>query len=327
MHVLVTGGTGFTGSALVLDLLRRGHMVRSLDYQSGIRHAELLKAGAEIVTGTITDPDVVQGCMHGIDFVFHLAAAFRESNLPDKHYHDVNVTGTRNVLEGARKNNVIKVVYCSTEGVHGHIDNPPADENSPIAPADTYQETKYAGELVAREYIEDGVNVTILRPTSIYGPGDPGRFLMIYKWVERGVFPMFGSGTTFYHPVYIDNLVQAFLLTMDPERGKGETYLIGDEEYCTIKELVRKVAEAMNTEVTFLSLPLRPLIIAGHICEMACKPFGVLPPLFPRRVNWYRQVRAFRIDKAVRELGYRPSVDTGEGLRRTGEWYQKGKYL
>ena len=235
MKVLVTGGTGFTGSALVFRLLEQGHSVKSLDYQKGIFYDQLEKAGAELVLGSITDSDLLQKFMEGIDFVFHLAAAFRELNVPDNHYFDVNVNGTRNVMDAAKKHEVTKVVYCSTQGVHGHIKNPPGNENSPIAPEDYYQQTKYEGELVVHEFIKDGMNATIIRPTAIYGPGDPGRFLMIYRQTKKGGFPMFGSGETFYHPVYIDNLVDAFLLTMEPEKGKGETYIIADENISPLK--------------------------------------------------------------------------------------------
>lgn len=327
MKVLVTGGTGFTGAALVLRLLELGHTVKSIDYQKGIALDKLKKAGAEIILGSITDADLVEKSTKGVDFVYHLAAAFRELDVPDKHYYDVNVNGTRNVLEAAKKHNVTKVVYCSTQGVHGHINNPPGDENSPIAPEDYYQQTKYEGELVVNEFIKDGINATIIRPTAIYGPGDPGRFLMIYKRVKNGSFPMFGSGKTFYHPVYIDNLVDAFLITMEPDKGKGHTYIIADEEYLSIKDLVQKVGKAMDINVKITHYPILPLMIAGHVCEKVCKPFGIAPPLFPRRVDWFRQVRAFKITKAQRELGYQPKVGIDEGLRKTAEWYRAEGYI
>jgi nucleoside-diphosphate-sugar epimerase len=327
MKILVTGGTGFTGSALVLRLLGLGHSVRSLDYQKGILSNDIEKAGGELVTGSITDAGLVDKCTEGVDFVFHVAAAFRELDVPNEYYYDANVNGTRNVFAAAKKHKVNKVVYCSTQGVHGHVADPPGDENSPILPEDYYQQTKYEGEQVAREFMKDGMNSTIIRPTAIYGPGDPGRFLMIYKRVNKGYFPMFGKGETFYHPVYIDNLVDAFLITMDPEKGRGETYLIADEEYVTIKDLVRRVGRAMKVDVKINHYPIFPLIVAGHICEKACKPFGIAPPIFPRRVDWYRQVRAFRIDKAKRDLGYQPRIGLDEGLALTADWYRRNGYL
>jgi len=327
MKILVTGGTGFTGAALVLRLLSAGHSVRSLDYQKGIAWDKLEKEGAELIVGSVTDKAIVDKSMENIDMVFHLAAAFRELNVPEKHYHDVNVNGTRNVLEAAVKRNIRKFVYCSTQGVHGHVSNPPGDENSPIAPADYYQQTKYEGELVVQEFMKQGLNAVIIRPTAIYGPGDPGRFLMIFRWAKKGYFPMFGSGKTFYHPVYIDNLVDGFMLTMDPEKGSGQTYLIADEEYLPINELVRKTGDAMGIRVRIIHLPIMPLVMAGHVCEKIFKPINWTPPLFPRRVDWFRQVRAFKIDKAKRELGYKPSVGIDEGLRRTAEWYARERYV
>jgi nucleoside-diphosphate-sugar epimerase len=327
MNILVTGGTGFTGSALVLRLLNEGHQVRTLDYQEGIRSDDLRKSGAEAIMGSITDADLVDQATAGTEMVFHLAAAFRELNVPDSHYYDVNVNGTRNVMEAAIKHGIKKVVYCSTQGVHGHIQNPPGDETSPIAPEDYYQKTKYLGEMVVSEYPQSKMLSTILRPTAIYGPGDPARFLMIFKWAHRGFFPMFGKGRTFYHPVYIDNLVDAFILAMSTTRGNGQTYIIGDQEYLSIKDLVAKTGRALNRDIKIVHLPLLPLIVAGHVCEKACKPFGLTPPIFPRRVDWYRQVRAFTIAKAQDELGFIPSVGIDEGLQKTADWYLAEGYL
>jgi len=327
MNILVTGGTGFTGAALVTRLLELGHTVRSLDYQDGICADELRDKGAELIKGSITDKALVDRCTEGTEFVFHVAAAFREIDQPDQFYLDVNVQGTRNVYEAAERHKVKKVVYCSTQGVHGHISNPPGDENSPIAPEDYYQQTKYEGELVAQEFSKKGMNTTILRPTAIYGPGDPGRYLMIFRKAQKGSFPMFGSGQTFYHPLYIDNFIDAFIATMDLEKGRGETYIIGDEEYLAIKDLVAKVGQALNVPLKIRHYPITPLVIAGHVCEKLCKPLGIAPIIFPRRVDWFRQIRAFKIDKAKKELGYIPKIGIDEGLKRTGEWYKANGYL
>lgn len=327
MKVFVTGGTGFTGSALVFALLDLGHEVITLDYQKGIFYDRLINAGAKVEIGSITDKSKVMEITKGCDRVIHVAAAFRELDVPDSHYFDVNVNGTRYVMEAAQKYNIGKVVYCSTQGVHGHIDHPPGDENSPVAPEDYYQQTKYEGELVVEEFINKGQLATILRPTAIYGPGDPERFHMIFKRVKKGKFPMFGDGKTFYHPLYIDNLVDAFIKAMEIGKGDGETYIIADEEYLEITDLVQKVAQAMDTQVKIKHFPILPLVIAGHVCEKICKPFKIAPPIFPRRVDWYRQVRAFKIDKAKKELNYQPSVGIDEGLRKTAQWYKENNYL
>ena len=177
------------------------------------------------------------------------------------------------------------------------------------------------------EYNRKGMPAVILRPAAIYGPGDPERFSMIFKRVSRGTFPMFGSGKTLYHPLYIDNLVDALMLAMEPGKGDGEAYLIADEEYVPIETLVRKVGQALGVNVQIPHFPILPLMIAGHLCEKVCKPFKITPPIFPRRVDWYRQNRAFNIAKAKRDLGYNPRIGLDEGLKRTGEWYRREGYI
>jgi nucleoside-diphosphate-sugar epimerase len=327
MKVLVTGGTGFTGKALVKRLLDQGHEVTALDYKEGLKTQELRDWGARVVIGSVTDKDVVRHAMDGAQVVHHLAAAFRETDVPQSFYDQVNVGGTKNVLEAAFDQKVRKLIYCSTCGVHGNIDHPPGGEDAPIQPADYYQRTKYQAEPIVLDFFRRGLKATILRPAAIYGPGDPERFMMIFRRVAKGTFPMFGNGKTLYHPLYIDNLVDAFLLAMEEGKGDGEAYLIADSEYLEIEQLVKKAAAALGVPVKVPHYPVWPVVAAGHVVEKACKPFGIKPPIFPRRVDWYRQNRAFKIDKAKRDLGYEPKVGIDEGLRRTAEWYRREGYI
>src|SRR5215217_2828133 len=288
MRILVTGGTGFTGKALVRRLLDMGHEVVALDYKEGLKTQELREWGAEVVLGSVTDEEVVRRAMAGVEVVHHLAAAFREMNVPDSYYQEVNVGGTRNVLQAALDQGVHKLVYCSTCGVHGNIDHPPGGEDAPIQPADYYQRTKWEAEPIVRQANEPGFETVILRPAAIYGPGDPERFFLIFKRVAKGTFPMFGSGRTLYHPLYIDNLVDAFLLCMPPGVGRGREYLIADEKYYPIEDIVRAVARALDVPVRIPHYPVLPVVALGHVVEKACRPFGIAPPIFPRRVDWYR---------------------------------------
>lgn len=327
MKILVTGGTGFTGSHLTRRLLLKGHRVVVIDTQQGLLFDELKGLGAEIYIGSITDWDLVQRVMQGCEVVHHVAAAFRKVNLPKKVYWDVNVEGTGYLLEAALKYGVRKVVYCSTCGVHGDVKQGPADEDSPIAPEDYYQYTKYEGEKVVSEFLGKGLKIVTLRPTAIYGPGDPERFLMLFRMVNQGRFFMFGDGKAHYHPLYIDNLVDAFELAATSENGDGEVYLIGDAKYYSLNDLVSAIAETLGVDLTIRHLPFWPLWTTALVCEMVYKPFRVDPPLFRRRVDWFRQNRAFSIEKARRELGYQPRVGMKEGLAETAKWYQERGYL
>jgi nucleoside-diphosphate-sugar epimerase len=262
----------------------------------------------------------------GADRVFHVAAVFRQINLPKQVYFDSNVTGTRIAAEAALHHGVRQFVYCSTQGVHGDIAAPPGDEDSPITPADYYQQTKYEGEQEVARLVRQGLPATTLRPMAIYGPGDPARFLFLFRAAKRGRFLMFGDGRTLYHPLYIDNLVDAFELAGD-RPGSGDVYLIGDDRYYTLDDLVKAVGRSLDREVNITHLPFLPLWLASAACEAVCTPLGIEPPLFRRRADWFRQNRAFSIDRARAGLGYAPKVDLPTGLARTAAWYREHGYL
>jgi nucleoside-diphosphate-sugar epimerase len=279
------------------------------------------------VIGSVTDRAAVARAMRNVEYVYHLAAAFRELNVPNSFYDDVNVGGTRIVLEEAIKVGAWKFVYCSTCGVHGNVDHPPANEDAPIQPADYYQRTKYEAEPIVKRLGSGKLEVVILRPAAIYGPGDPERFFMIFKRVAKGSFPMFGTGRTLYHPLYVENLVDAFMLCLAPGVGNGREYLIADEKYYPIEEIVKAVGRALEVPLKIQHYPVMPVVAAGHVVEKLGKPFGITPPIFPRRVDWYRQNRAFDISRARRELGYVSRIELDEGLRLTGQWYRQMGYL
>ena len=176
MRTLVTGGTGFTGSHLVRRLLARGDQVRVLDATPGLFHDELRRLGAEITLGSVADKALVDRLVAGTDVVFHLAAAFRKINLPKREYWEVNCQGTRHVAEACLRREVRRLVYCSTQGVHGHVARPPGDESTPIAPEDYYQQTKYGGSWrCGRSRVTGSRRASSARWGST-AQGDPGRF-------------------------------------------------------------------------------------------------------------------------------------------------------
>jgi nucleoside-diphosphate-sugar epimerase len=323
MRILVTGGLGFTGSALCRRLAEAGHQVRALDNKPGLFDAELRERGVEIHLGSVTDRALIGRLVEGCERVHHLAAAFRLVNLGREAYWDINVNGTRNVLEAARASGGPRVVNCSTCGVHGNVAQPPAPETAPIDPADYYQLTKWEGEKLAMGFVEAGQWVTTLRPAAIYGPGDPERFYLIFQRVARGRFTFLGDGSALYHPLYIDNLVDAFVAASESDAARGESYLIADEEYVPIRDLVVRTARALGIECRMRFLPFWPAYAVAFAVETLWRPLPSEPPIFRRRLDWFRQNRAFRIDKARRDLGWTPKVGLDEGLRRTAEWYRQ----
>ena len=344
--ILVTGGTGFTGSHLVRHVLREGNKCVVLDNNSSPNPKqkelidELKGLGAEIIVGDVTKPEDLRKAVKGCDAVYHLAAAFRLINVSHAVYDETNIHAMKSLLNICKEEGVKKVIYCSTQGVHGDIaslsQNPPVpgSEDSPIKPEDYYQYTKHQGELVAHEFMKANpdFDITILRPTALYGPGDPARFLMIFKQVAKGWFPFFGKGKAFYHPVYVENFCDAFTLAMSHPASKGQTYIIADDKYFYIRDIVQKIADIEKADglikgCKMVCLPFYPMYWLSFLVAGLWKILPGDPPLFPRRVDWYRQNRGFVIDKAGRELEYEPKVKLDEGLKKAYDWYRANGFL
>ena len=189
------------------------------------------------MTGDLTDPAAVRRAVEGCEVVYHIAATYREAGQADASYTRINVDGTRHVLEAALSAGSTRVVHCSTGGVHGHIENPPADETAPFAPGDVYQRTKLEGERVAADFgRRTKLEVVIVRPIGIYGPGDM-RFLKMFRGIARRRFPMLGRGQVFYHLTYIDDLVRGFELAGTSANAPNREYVIAGPEYTTLEEL------------------------------------------------------------------------------------------
>ena len=322
MNVLVTGGTGFTGHNLSATLLAQGVGVRLL-VRSRRRVTLPAHPGLEVLEGDIRDPRAVDGAAAGVDKVFNIAAMYRSASSVDQDYHDIHVGGTRHLLEAALRHGVKRFVHCSTVGVHGDVKNPPANEESPYAPADIYQRTKLEGELFAREFAaKNGLALAVIRPTAIYGPGDM-RLLKLFRIAAKPVSPVLGDGRIFYHMVYIDDLVQGFLLASEREEAAGEVFIIGGSENMMLNDLLATISTILGKADRTIHLPAWPFQLAGSLCEKICIPLGVEPPIYRRRVDFFTKSRSFDISKAVRLLGYTPQFDLRRGLEATARWYQQ----
>nr|QNO41767.1 GDP-mannose 4,6-dehydratase [Methanosarcinales archaeon ANME-2c ERB4] len=324
---LVTGATGFTGYNLVKRLVKEGNEVSVL-VRKTINTEKLKKLGVNLILGDIRDKNLINSAVRDIDIVYHLAAAWRDVGVPDKVFWDVNVNGTRNLLEASLRANVERFIHCSTGGVLGHIANPPANETFPYNPGDIYQKTKCEGEKLAVEYFhKKGLAGVVVRPTGIYGPGDL-RFLKLFKTIYDGKFIMVGKGDVLYHLVYIDDLIDGYVLCGQKGTAIGQTYIIGGDGYVSLNELVSLIAKTLDVPVPKKRFPFFwPVWMAAFACEIACKPFGISPPIFRRRVDIFRKNRAFDISKARKEIGYTPKVGLGEGLKKTAEWYKEEGYI
>ena len=322
--VLITGGTGFIGSRLALRCRAAGTGVRVLapvrNPVEQQRADELGEAGVEVVAGSVTDAAIVREACAGVTTLYHLAAAQHEANVPDRYYHEINVEGTRCVLQGALEAGVQRVVHGSTIGVYGVGRNGPVGDASPLEPDNIYGITKLEGETVAREFMQR-LPVVIVRISETYGPGDR-RLLKLFRGIQRGRFAMIGPGRNMHHPVYVDDLLdgleQAAATTTLPE----ESMVLAGPNPVTSAEMIADIAKAIGRPQPRLRVPLMPLLAVAAILEGALRPVGIQPPLHRRRMNFFIKSFRFTCAAARATIGYAPKVPFAEGAVRTAAWYR-----
>jgi dihydroflavonol-4-reductase len=340
VRVLVTGATGFTGSHLARALAAAGHHVRALVRQQprasatqplvpdfGARTPAGSAGSApgenlEIVYGDLRDEAAIARAVEGVDLVYNVAALYRQAGLPRDVYQAVNATAVGQLVERAARAGADRVVHCSTVGVHGDVKYPPANEETPLRPGDIYQATKVEGEARAKEAAARfGIEVTIVRPSGIYGAGDR-RLLKLFRYALKR-FPILGSGRIYYHLTHIDDLVRGFQLCGELPAAANRTYILAGGEVTTLNELAALIAEVGGVLPQRVHLPAWPFWLAGAVCEALCAPFGIEPPLYRRRVDFFTKSRAFDTTRARVELGYAPAVGLRDGIARTLRWYRE----
>ena len=294
---------------------------------SGPAATALERAGIALTLGDVRDPAALAAATADVDVVYHIAAIYRQAGLPDATYRAVNATAVQQIIEAAARGRVRRVVHCSTVGVHGDVEHPPANEDAPLKPGDIYQITKLEGERLAVEAAARlGIEVTIARPTGIYGPGDR-RLLRLFRGVARRRWVTLGSGEIYYHLTFIDDLVEGFHRCGTQPAAANRTYILAGGEVTTLNALVALVAEGAGVPVPARHLPVWPFRAAGAACEAVCAPLGLEPPIYRRRVDFFTNSRAFDITRARTEIGFAPRVGLREGIRRTLDWYRNEGWL
>lgn len=309
MKILVTGATGFIGSRLVEALTGHGFQVNVL-VRSPHKIDAQINENVNIFQGDVLDTEKINLAMKDCDAVFHLAAFAgiwsKDVLLPYK----INVTGTKNVLEAAVNNQIRKVVFTSSAGTLAPSSgNVPVDENTPLPPGyhTDYERSKLQAEQLCSEYADRGLEVIIVNPTRVFGPGPLNKSnsvtIMIKNYLNGKWRFLPGNGQSIGNYAFIDDVVNGHILAM--QVGKtGEKYILGGTNL-SFNEFFNTLAETSGKDYRLFNLPF-PLIRAFSEVELfLAKTTGKKPLITPSWANRYRENRLVSCQKATEELGYR----------------------
>ncbi|MDA3934339.1 MAG: NAD-dependent epimerase/dehydratase family protein [Gammaproteobacteria bacterium] len=325
MRVLVTGANGFIGSNLCRALLAKGYAVAGLVRASSDLSFLTGLDDVDLVTGDINDRAALAAAMQATSVVFHTAGFVADWGCWSE-FHSANVAAVHHVMTAARAAGVRRVVHLSSASVYGFPGGVDVTEEHRFTarPGDHYSSSKLAGEQAAMSYHGHGIEVNVIRPATVYGPNDRTTTLKLAAALEQGKFGYVDGGRHLLAPVYIDNLVQLLLLAARSDAAAGEAFNVTDDGYVSWREFIAWMAEDLGCRNPGLSLPRSVVWPLAVVLEAVARTVGMqASPL----INKYR-IRAvmddhhYSADKAKRLLGYRPSVDTREGVRRTIDWYR-----
>ncbi len=326
MHVLVTGGTGFIGSALIEQLRRRGDDVVSLA-KDRLNFALLESLGVRVVMGDLNEPGGFDRILDGIECVYHLAGATRARR--SSEYDEGNHLATRRLLEQCVRHgkNVRRFLYVSSLSAVGPaIDGRPVDEDTPYHPVSHYGISKMRAEMDVLR-LRDVLPVTIVRPTAVYGPRERELFEYM-KLVAHGVQLLIGFGKKILNLIHSADLIDGILLAAASPRAVGQTYFLGSTHSNTAEELGDAMARAMRSRLIHVRVPHVLVYGIGAAAQAAGRLLGRSVMFNVQKVRESVQpVWACSVRKAQRELGFSPRVSLDEGMQRTYRWYRENGWL
>jgi len=329
MKILVTGGTGFIGSRLALNYLQRKYDVIILGQDNTPAEKQNIKylrsKGIEVVKSTVSNRIEIDRCLRGVDIVVHLAAAQHEANVPEKHFWDVNVEGTRNLLELSVKNDIKRFIHGSTIGVYGEAMDGEINEETKPRPDNIYGITKLKGEELALSFCSE-LAVSVVRISETYGPGDY-RLLKLFKGISRKTFFIIGNGENKHQLIYVDDLIEGIHTIVDKQSAVGEVFVLAGREVLTTKEMVNVIANVLDSSPLPFTAPIFPFYVAAIVLEKALSPLGIQPPLHRRRLNFFTKSFYFSREKVTKLLDFEPDTNFSQGIAHTADWYKERNML
>ncbi len=327
LRFLITGATGFVGGHIAEACLARGHAVTAL-VRPGSNVILLEATGATLCQGDLSDAAAVREAVAGADVVVHCAAKVGDRG-PVEEYRAVNVDALRSLLEACRERPLQRFVHMSSLGVYEARHHYGTDESEPLPAShiDGYTQTKVEAERVAREFqVKHGLPVVILRPGFVYGPRDRVVLPKLIRKMSTGKIHYLGGDQRALNTIYIRNLVDAVLLAVENPRAVGQVYNLTDGESVSKRRFFEAVADGMGLTKSKQLLP-RPVaagivwLLRKHVVRATRA--GRKPIISHAQFKFLLLNLDFSIEKAKRELGYKPRYSFDQGMKETIAWYRE----
>jgi nucleoside-diphosphate-sugar epimerase len=324
---LITGATGFVGGHVAEACKARGMTVRTIA-RPGSDTTLLERLGVSICRGDLTDPAVVREALEGVVDIIHCAAKVGDWG-PVEQFRAVNVEGLRRLLDACRGRSIERFVHVSSLGVYAARDHHGTDESEPLPEShiDGYTQSKVEAERLALEYHRKrGVPVVVLRPGFVYGPRDRKVLPKVIDNLRRRRFRYIGTGRRALNTIYVGNFVDAVFLALEKPQALGQVYNLTDGEFVSKRRFIEAVVQGLDLpRPRPLWVPLWAARLLVKIKEKEARRSGAAePPRVTQATLKFLGLNLdFSIDKAKRELGYRPRTSFDEGLRQTVAWYRE----
>jgi nucleoside-diphosphate-sugar epimerase len=325
-HYFITGATGFVGGHLTEACAARGFTVSTIARPNSDTSL-LEQMRVTVHRGDLADASLVAKALGGADVVVHCAAKVGDWG-PVEEYRAVNVEALRGLLEACKGKKLDRFVQMSSLGVYAGRHHYGTDESEPLPERhmDGYTQTKVEAEKLAMEYHRaHGIPVVVLRPGFVYGPRDRTVLTRLIKLLRAGEVRYLGSGEAALNTIYVGNLVDAVFLAVEQPQAIGQIFNLTDGERVSKRRFIEAIAEGMGIEKPSRSVPLWLARILAWAMERKARRTGAAeaPRLTQARIKFLGLNLDFSIEKAKRELGYKPRVSFDKGMKETMAWQRQ----
>jgi nucleoside-diphosphate-sugar epimerase len=331
VKILVTGGTGFIGRNLIRKLSGLKHEVRCLVRRDS--NVDFLKDNnVELFYGDITVKKSIKNLVDDIEVVFHLIGVGNICAISQEaynRYYEINVIGTKNLLEECRQVNLKKFIYFSSIAAMGLLTNVAIiDENNRPKPTTPYERSKFESEKIVLEYYQKyNVPAVIIRSSMVYGQGAVNsEILRICKFLKKyKFFPIIGNGNSLLSLVHVNDVVDAAYLAAI-KGTVGRVYIITENSY-TLNQLVDQIVKELDIKIFKIKIPITMAYFGALVIEKISQIVNSDPYFTRQRVRSVTTDRVYSVKKATIEIGYTPRINLEKGLKDTINWYKTNNYI